>query len=91
MEQEVYEDRNLLALAFARLAEEKGWPVGWRNDEETPGWPVIYVETPEGQVSWHVPATLIEGLTLPLFPHAWDGHSSKEKRERLRKIIFRLI
>ncbi len=80
---EVYVDRNLLALAFAKLAHEAGWKVGWSTDTETPDWRLLYVETPAGQVSWHLPASMLEQTTLPTHSLPWDGHDVAEKRRRL--------
>jgi hypothetical protein len=83
MLEEVYLDRNLLAIAFARMAQQAGWQAGWSIDASAPDWYVIYVETPYGQVSWHIPPQLLEGLSLPQHPLPWDGHDIQEKRRRL--------
>lgn len=60
------------------------------DDPEEPEWPVIYIETPEGQMSWH-----LSGDDLDLFDHAWgkrpmswDGHTTEEKYERLRALTL---
>jgi hypothetical protein len=61
-------------------------------DEAEPDWPVIYVSTPNGQLSWHLSKD-----DLDLFPHVpqttglltWDGHSTAEKYERLRMLTAR--
>jgi hypothetical protein len=86
---EVYTDRNnavQLAAAFALLA---GFRVGWRVDEqEGERWPVLYIDTPQGQVSWHIPATeLAPGW--PLYPDTWDGHDASAKINRIRATIGR--
>lgn len=54
-------------------------------DPEAPGWAIIYVHTPQGQMSWH-----LSGDDLDLFGHVsrstterWDGHSTDGKYERL--------
>lgn len=88
---EVYKERNLCVMSFAYMAKEVGWNCGigkhvgeewddeWRN--------VIFVETPLGQVSWH-----IHDKELPLFHFlgvyrgGWDGHSTEEKYERLKAL-----
>jgi hypothetical protein len=62
------------------------------SDPAAPDWPVLTVETPAGQMCWH-----IAPRDLDLFGHvpnevkwrvpAWDGHSTAEKYERLRKLV----
>jgi hypothetical protein len=57
-------------------------------DPEAPGWPVIFTDTPAGQMSWH-----LAECDLGLFPHVravlldrpspWDGHTTGEKYGRL--------
>ncbi len=48
---------------------------------------VVYIQLPTGQVSWHITKN-----QLPLFEHLhtaehpWDGHSHKEKWERVRSV-----
>jgi len=46
---------------------------------------IVYIETPEGQLSWH-----LHDDELPRFGHCprwkaavWDGHTTEEKYERL--------
>ena len=57
------------------------------NDPSEPDWPVIYVDTPQGQLSWHLAKD-----DLDLFAHvpvvepdavAWDGHDTPTKYQRL--------
>lgn len=55
------------------------------NDPSDPDWPVVYVTTPAGQMSWHISPD-----DVGLFTHApvasnptWDGHSTETKYERL--------
>lgn len=75
---EVYQERNLLALAFV-LSQPEGWI---RED----GWPIIGASTPEGQVSWHVPPRLVSEMDLPSGPE-YDGHDLRDKLERLGRLI----
>lgn len=84
---EAYFDRNQLALAFARLAQERCWRVGIGIDPEEPDWPVLYVDTPAGQVSWHLPKADVEVASWPAYSGSWDGHDVKEKRARLARLI----
>jgi hypothetical protein len=71
-----------VVLAFARLAQLLGWPVGTLTDPEEPDWPVLVIETPQGQVSWHMRAEELPH-DLPEHPEAWDGHTTPEKYQRL--------
>jgi hypothetical protein len=84
---QAYFDRNQLALAFARLAFEKGWPAGVKADPADPDWPVLYVDTPFGQVSWHLPAAELAPYVFRPYEGTWDGHDVEEKRRRLAALI----
>lgn len=57
-------------------------------DENEPDWPVIYIDTPTGQLSWHISKNdmhLFEGV--PVDPNVkWDGHSTEEKYRRLQEL-----
>jgi len=68
----VYTERNALAAAFARLTIQTGGKAGWGWDIN--GYKVLYVNTPNGQVSWHfweVDHWLLEGI--PKYDGVWDG------------------
>lgn len=88
---EAYADRNLVVQAFGQAMEALGWRVAWGIDPSEPDWPVLYIETPEGQVSWHVPKG--ERIYEPRDrsgsrgPVKWDGHSNEEKAARLRATL----
>ena len=58
------------ALAMARLLD---YSAGIRLDPEEPEWPVIYIELPTGQVSWHVAQ----------HEHPWDTHTTADKYGRI--------
>jgi len=81
---EVYADRNLLAVA---LAEETDRPAGYRDDDETDArWAVVWIDYPAGEVSFHVPRDLAESSSLKKWGHyGYDGYGDKEKRRRLRE------
>jgi len=82
---EVYEDRNLLVQLVARLAGQLGIRTGIGVDEKEPEWPVIYVDLPTGQVSWHVPR---DELLISLGRYdSWDGHSTADKRVRIERFL----
>lgn len=77
---EVYNDRNLLACA---LAQATGAPSGWKPDEESDEWAIVWIETPTGQVSWHVPREMAEKLAPPKRNAEYDGYGREEKNDRL--------
>jgi hypothetical protein len=88
---EVYVDRNLLVQAFAQAMERAGYQVWWGEDEAEPDWPVLYIETDQGQVSWHIPKTE-RVYEPPIRPEhgagKWDGHTTPEKFDRLRALLI---
>lgn len=58
------------------------------TDPEEPDWLIVYVETQEGQLSWHISpddADLFGHLIL-VQENRWDGHTTKEKYERLARL-----
>lgn len=79
-----YRERAHLAAYLAALHPSH---IG-RTDPNAPDWPVLVVETPAGQMSWH-----IAERDLELFGHVrptdricrgWDRHTTELKYERLR-------
>lgn len=61
------------------------------TDPDVPTWPVLTVETPTGQMCWH-----INPADLDLFGHVswvdpvaigWDGHTTEEKYQRLAALV----
>lgn len=84
---DAYFDRNQAVMAFARLAMEKKWKTGIRVDPEEPDWPILYVKTPQGQVSWHLPVSEIDLNEWPVFGEEWDGHSLEDKRQRMAQLL----
>jgi hypothetical protein len=95
---DVYRERNLLALGFAALADlhraaGAPWDVYVADDPAEPGWPVLYVGTPSGQMSWHLPKALLDEVVPGWRDRfwtetaAWDGHTTGEKYDRLTELI----
>ena len=77
--EEAYLDRNLAVQALAKMAERLGYTTGIKDDRE---WPILYIDLPTGQVSWHIPKQEI--LTdFKEYNGKWDGHDLHEKRKRL--------
>ncbi|MFD0883862.1 hypothetical protein ACFQ08_04730 [Streptosporangium algeriense] len=87
-EPEVWNPYRERAALVAYLAAVYPSAIVPNADPDEPNWPVIYVTTPQGQLSWH-----LSTADLDLFPHvpvldadqspAWDGHTTAEKYERL--------
>lgn len=78
----VYHDRNVLARAFAWLAYTSGFEAGYYVHDE---WVVVFVELPQGMVSWHVrPESDGVPEELPRYdPGVFDGHNREQKNQRL--------
>jgi hypothetical protein len=73
----VYEIRYHLVIKAMYLADSCGYPTGIRIDPDESEWPVVFIELPNAQISWHLSA----------HPLKWDGHTTEEKFERIRKFI----
>lgn len=85
-----YRERaRLIALVAAVYPSEIAY-----SDPNEPDYPVIIIETPSGQLSWH-----LAEADLDLFPHVlqhdrdcegahlkWDGHSTEVKYLRLASL-----
>lgn len=77
----VYRERAHLVALLTRLFPATLW-----TDPGEPEWPIVYVETPAGQLSWHIAQD-----DMDLFAHVstlagdnpWDGHDTEEKYRRL--------
>lgn len=86
---EVFFDRNQAVKLLVLLAREHGWPagLGWDAEDTERQWPVLFIETPCGQLSWHVPVSEVNPEDWPVFRGVWDGHTVEVKRERIEKLI----
>lgn len=84
--EDAYLDRNLAVLALAKLARMQGYTMGIQHDPKTPDWPILYIDLPTGQVSYHLPKDLIEG-EWDEYVDGWDGHDLEEKRRRISDFI----
>jgi hypothetical protein len=84
-----YAERNKLVALISKLfsaslerhPENEEWEDDWR-------W-IVFIDLPTGQVSWH-----IHDSELNMFDHLprnagrkWDGHTTDEKYERVRKML----
>ncbi len=84
--QELYKERNIIVMAMAKMAAELGWNIGLGIDADAPGWPVLYIDSPAGQLSWHIHERDLVGNWAD-FTQPWDGHTTEQKLERLRQLI----
>lgn len=86
-----YKERNQCVLALCKLAIQCGmqacrwkhegaeWDEDWRN--------IVVIYFPAGQSSWHIhDSEMADFNFLPLRPNAWDGHSTENKYERMRRL-----
>ena len=85
MSDSVYRERSQLV---AHLASVFPSTIGYTDPGE-PYWAVVSVNSPEGQMSWHIAPD-----DMDLFGHVprddtatWDGHSTEEKYARLARLI----
>ncbi len=79
---DAYYDRNQAVMVMAKLARQQGMKVGLRFDPDVPGWPVLMIDLPTGQVGYHLPKDEVCG-NWPDYDQDWDGHSLVDKRERI--------
>ena len=80
---EAYLDRNLCVQVMARMAQKLRYNVGVKENGD---WPILYINLPTGQVSWHISKTDIVGI-FPAYLKEWDGHDVECKRKRLIEFI----
>lgn len=63
------------------------------TDPSTPDYGVATVDTPAGQMSWHIhdaDADVIPDQAKQTEPIEWDGHSTEEKYARLRDLTAQM-
>lgn len=72
-----YVARYPLVFRVVPLALDCGYAAGIRLDPAEPEWPVVYIELPTGQVSWH----------MPRYANDFDGHTTDEKYARIRAYL----
>lgn len=80
---------------FVLFAVHNGWDVRWYMDPKTgPEWPVVSVELPTGQVTWHIAREDFEsmrfGRVVPQLSRDWDGHDTARKIGRLMRLASEL-
>lgn len=72
---EAFHERNMLALLFCR---------GYYEPEDGNGWKVLVLDTPAGQLTFHVPPDFPTYGKPELDPSEWDGHTTEEKWGRVK-------
>jgi hypothetical protein len=85
-----YRERaHLVALLAALHPSHIGY-----TDPEEPGWAVVIIDTPGGQLAWHIAPDDRDLFTYvrPSEPGdtGWDGHTTEQKYERIRHYARRL-
>lgn len=76
-----YVERNKSVIAAVHHALEIGVKAGVRLDKEEPEYPVMFIELPTGQVTWHIEQ----------HSEAWDFHTTDEKYKRIRAYLGDMI
>ena len=83
-----YRERSALVAGLIRVG-------GFRAEvvmaPDTEGWWIVYVETPAGQLSWHIAPDDMDlfsdwPVAFGSRPSPWDGHTTEEKYERLVRL-----
>lgn len=90
----VYRERNIAVALAARLALELGYSVAIHTSDDDPEWPVVFIDLPTGQVSWHIPYDEVLEYFPPLAEmvvNPWDGHSTDEKHLRVMRFASREV
>lgn len=85
---DVYWERNLLALAFIHQFRGTPYDYGWWPDQDAVNgeeWAVIWANTGEGQVGWHIPTDMLPEW-LPKRDPNYDGYTTDEKNQRVAKL-----
>ena len=83
---DAYFDRNQAVQAMAKMAQQLDMKVGLQRDPNEPGWPVLMIDLPTGQVGYHLPEDQVVG-DWPEYGKEWDGHSLADKRERVARFL----
>lgn len=84
----VYRERAMLIAVLVPLF---GGVISY-NDPFEPDWPVLYIESPEGQLSWHIaPEDLSVFGSIKVIPkYPWDHHTTRQKYQRLARLTAQL-
>lgn len=87
----VYRERAALVAHLAALYPAA---IVIGADPAEPDWPVIFIDTPKGQMSWHLSENDLDLFHFVTSWPAdavdapkWDGHTTAEKYERLAALV----
>lgn len=91
MSDSVYRERARLVAHLAAIYPSR---LIYGADPEEPDWPMVFVHTTEGQLSWHISPDDVElfgHVIVNTVEHAprwarWDGHTTDEKYQRLASL-----
>ena len=88
--EEVYEDRNALAVAFVKFetmrdSDNGGWTPAPDSDRDE--WAIVWYDTVMGEVSWHIPLAIAEKHLPRNDDRDYNGYNSEIKNERLWELI----
>jgi hypothetical protein len=83
----VYRERNRLVAALSRLYPSHLYldPSIYKPNRHL--WPVVTIQTPAGQITWHLSAKDVDLFTHLQYGEVnWDGHDTEEKYRRLGEL-----
>lgn len=89
---EAYRDRARVLAPLAAL-----FPSKLAANATDPDWPVLYLSTPNGQISWHIAQAdldLLQHVTFDRETDAlsiWDGHDTETRDQRLSLLVINLL
>lgn len=72
-----YANRNRAVIAALHHALAYGYEAGIRVDEDDLAWPIVFIELPTGQVTWHIEQ----------HGNGWDGHDTEQKYARVKEYL----
>jgi hypothetical protein len=77
-------------VVLVALALKQGWGGGVKYYDDDPLWPVLVLETPKGQVCWHLPMDEVP-TNFPVWEGECQGNATTKKYERLDKLVKALL
>lgn len=83
--EELYQHRQLLFFAFAKSVDcRRVWKPHY------PGWPVLFIELPSGQISYHFEEKyipIVDKIAFRVDDYPWDGHVSSDVLQRIEEFL----
>jgi len=88
--EEMYDHRHSLYLALIKMAINLNLKVYYKPDHFQ-GYDAVYLELPQGQISYHLPSGfrgILDRLKIPVVTvDCYDGHTGKDVLERLSEFF----